>query len=90
MADNDYTNSEKPRIAILSPYPSDYISFSGGVETAEAALLEGLTSYQEEFDFHVICLSETVTSNRREKHNGFFFHFIGIPDHPWLRPRVIG
>ena len=77
----------RPRIAILSNYPSDHRTFSGGVETATAGLLEGLEAYQNEFEFHVICFSRSIEKNISEQYKGFQFHFLKIPNAPLLRPR---
>lgn len=77
----------RPRIAILSNYPSDHRTFSGGVETATAGLLEGLEGYQNKFEFHVICFSGSIEKNISEQYKGFQFHFLKIPKAPLLRPR---
>jgi len=61
--------------------------FTGGVETATAALLEGLEKYQSEFEFHIVSLSSSNSKDVREQKNGFWFHFLGTPHYPWLRPR---
>lgn len=76
-----------PKIALLTNYPSDHTTFTGGVETATVALLEGLRKYQDEFEFHVVSLSSSSSKNVREQKNGFCFHFLGTPHYPWLRPR---
>ena len=76
----------KPRIALLSSYPPDFASFTGGVETATAGLLEGLRGYQGEFEFHVVSVSNSISADRRERWDGFLFHFLSLPQ-PWVRPR---
>lgn len=77
----------KARIALLTNYPPDYASFSGGVETATAALLEGLRSFQDQFEFHVITVSNAIPDDVVEPHDGFCFHFLSVPHHPLMRPR---
>ena len=76
-----------PKIALLTNYPSDHTTFTGGVETATVALLEGLRKYQDEFEFHVVSLSSSNSKDVREQKNGFWFHFLGNPRYIWLRPR---
>jgi glycosyltransferase involved in cell wall biosynthesis len=78
----------RPRIAILTNYPADYCSFTGGVETATAGLLEGLRAHQEAFELHVIAFAQMATATRSEQRDGFFFHFLGLPQRPYLRPRL--
>jgi glycosyltransferase involved in cell wall biosynthesis len=78
----------KTRVALLSNYPSDHHSFSGGVETATAALLEGLCAHQNEFEFHIIALAKSTSKDVIEARDGFIFHFLGIPNHLLLRPRL--
>jgi glycosyltransferase involved in cell wall biosynthesis len=80
---------KKPTVAILTNYPYDGASFSGGVETASAGLLEGLTPYAGEFDFHIMALSRDVHDHVREKRNGMTFHFLAIPSAWYARPHVI-
>ena len=77
------------RIAILSNYPSDHASFSGGVETATAALLEGLGAYQTEFEFHLVAIARDLPQDMHDQRDGFWFHFLSIPQSPYLRPRLI-
>lgn len=79
----------KPRIAILTNYPYDGASFTGGVETATAGLLEGLTKYSEEFDFHIIALSKDIPTDRTEVRDGMIFQFIAVPTAWFVRPRII-
>ena len=76
----------RPKIAILTNYPADHVTFTGGVETASTALLEGLRSYQHEFEFHIISVSGLSTGDIHEQRDGFWFHFLGAP--AWLRPRL--
>ncbi len=76
------------RIALLTNYPADHTTFRGGVETATAALLEGLRGYQDRFEFHVVSCPEGLTEDVAEESNGFFFHFLSVPRHVALRPRL--
>ncbi len=76
-----------PKIALLTNYPADHITFTGGVETATAALLEGLEKYQTEFEFHIVCLSNSSSEDVREQKDGFSFHFLATPRCRCLRPR---
>lgn len=76
-----------PKIAILTNYPADHKTFTGGVETATVALLEGLEKYQSEFEFHVVSFSAFDTKDIREQKNGFWFHSLSTPRYIWLRPR---
>jgi glycosyltransferase involved in cell wall biosynthesis len=77
----------RPIVAICTNYPADHATFTGGVETATAALLEGLADYQDEFDFHVVSLPHGIQADRVERRGGFCFHFLCVPSQPWLRPR---
>jgi glycosyltransferase involved in cell wall biosynthesis len=79
----------KKKIAILTNYPSDHSTFSGGVETATAALLEGLRSYEDEFEFHVVSAPNSLQSDIDQQRDGFQFHFISVPHFKWLRPRFV-
>ena len=75
------------RIALLSNYPADHITFTGGVETATAALLEGLRAYQGEFEFHIVSVPGSLSTDVCDQRDGFWFHFLSVPHRPWLRPR---
>jgi glycosyltransferase involved in cell wall biosynthesis len=77
----------RPRIALVSNYPADHRTFHGGVETATAALLEGLRAFQGQFDMHVIALSRSLAADRREERDGFWFHFLSLPNAAWLPAR---
>lgn len=79
----------KPRVAILTNYPYDGASFTGGVETATAGLLEGLKTYSDEFDFRIIALSKEIPSDRTEAREGMTFEFIAVPAKWYARPRLI-
>lgn len=79
----------KPRIAILTNYPADFLSFSGGVETATAALLEGLSEYQREFKFHVVSSPKGLSRDIHTEHRGFHFHFLSTPSMLMARPRLL-
>jgi len=76
----------RDKVAILTNYPFDGRTFTGGVETATAGLLEGLAAFSEQFDFHVIALSRDVRSHSVERRDGITFHFLAIPP---VRPHVI-
>ena len=83
------SENTRPKIAILTNYPADFISFSGGVETATSALLEGLREYRDEFEFHIISAPQGLTENVVAGHDGFHFHFLSAPTSAWARPRLI-
>lgn len=78
----------KKRIAILSNYPFDGKSFTGGVETATEGLLEGLREYQNEFEFYVVSLSNKIVKDKVIERNGFRFVFIAIPQRIFLKPHL--
>src|SRR5437016_5170417 len=78
----------RPRIAILSNYPVDHCSFTGGVETATAALLEGLSEYHDEFEFHLLSVSNAIPHDIHERRDGVSFHFLGGLHREWVRPRL--
>lgn len=82
------SENRKKCVAILTNYPVDGESFTGGVETATAALLEGLMAYQNEFEFHIVSVSISAESDIFERRDGFWFHFLSVPSYPWLRPRL--
>ena len=77
----------KPRVVIMSDYPPDFISFSGGVETATAGLLEGLREHQGEFEFHVISVAKELAQDQHLQRDGFYLHFLSLSQ-PWMRPRL--
>lgn len=77
------------KIAILTNYPADHATFTGGVETATASLLEGLCNYQEEFEFHVISVPKSLTDDKHERRGGVYFHFLHVPQYTWARPRLL-
>src|SRR5690349_5459384 len=81
--------SMRPTIAIVANYPPDHATFTGGVATATAALLEGLKPYQSDFDFHVVSTSTLIHADVRQRHDGFSFHFLSIPDSRVLGPRIV-
>jgi len=81
-------NKSKYRIAILTNYPSDLKSFTGGVETATAGLLEGLRNYQDEFEFHIVTLSKGIEKNFTIEHDGFKFHILSVPMSFFLKPHL--
>ena len=81
------SSPRRPIIAICSNYPADHITFTGGVETATAALLEGLHAYQGEFEFHIVSVPGSLSTDVCEQRDGFWFHFLSVPHRPWMRPR---
>ncbi|MEO0106416.1 MAG: glycosyltransferase family 4 protein [candidate division WOR-3 bacterium] len=78
----------KRRIAILTNYPADLKSFTGGVETATQGLLEGLKKYQNEFDFQIISLSKIINKDLEISHDGYAFHFLAVPKNLLLKPHL--
>ena len=81
--------SRRPMIAILTNYPYDGKTFTGGVETATAGLIEGLRAYADEFDFRILTLCRGISRHTVEMRDGISFHFLGIPDRWFTRPHVI-
>ena len=77
----------RPRIALLANYPPDHTSFFGGIQSATAALLQGLRSYCDEFELHVVSLSQAISADIREEREGIRFHFLRLPRQRWARPR---
>lgn len=78
----------RPRIVLLTNYPADLASFSTGVETAAAGLLEGLRCYQDRFDFHVASLTASECRDRTINRDGFQFHFLAVPRNPVKQPHL--
>ncbi len=78
----------KRRIAILTNYPADLKSFTGGVETATRGLLDGLKRYQDEFEFHIISLSKMVNRDLEINQDGYSFHFLAVPKNPLFKPHL--
>ena len=78
----------KKRIAILTNYPTDFVSFTGGVETATEGLLEGLRDYQSDFEFQIVSLSNGIERDMVIERDGYKFHFIAIPKRPFLKPHL--
>lgn len=76
----------RPRIVLLSSYPPDHQSFEGGVQTATAALLEGLEAYTGELDVHVVS-SAAIEADAHVESAGISFHFLADPHSRWARPR---
>jgi len=79
----------RPRIAILTNYPSDESTLTGGVESITEGLLEGLTPYQKEFEFHIVSLDRRQNRRTVENRRGFFFHFLPVPQSIIMRPRTL-
>ncbi len=77
----------KARICILTNYPVDHRSFSGGVETATDGLLAGLRAYQHEYDFHLIAASNVIPKDIHQQQDGFHYHFLAMPQLAVARPR---
>lgn len=72
----------RPRVVLLSSYPPDHRSFTGGVQTATAALIEGLSG--RDLDLHVVSSAASGADARQER-GGVTFHFLAAPRR--LRPR---
>ncbi len=74
------------RVAMVTNYPADDASFTGGVETATAALLEGLRELHDEVEVHVVSAPTGLPHTLREERDGVHFHFLAT----WrvLRPRL--
>jgi glycosyltransferase involved in cell wall biosynthesis len=70
-------------VALLTNYPSDHLTFGGGIETATAALLEGLHRYEDVFEFHIVSTSKGIARDVTERMNGVSFHFLSIPRYWW-------
>lgn len=79
----------KRRIAILTNYPADLKSFTGGVETATQGFLEGLKKYQNEFDFHILSLSKMINRDLEITHDGYMFHFLAVPKSSFCKPHLL-
>jgi glycosyltransferase involved in cell wall biosynthesis len=76
-------------IAILANLPVECDRVYGGVDSATIALLEGLRSYQDQFDFHVISIPAGLAQDQHEMRDGFIFHFVSLPKTvAWVRPRM--
>ncbi len=65
----------KSKIVILSNYPLDLKKIEGGVQAATAGLLEGLSGYQNEFEFHVLNVQNIRQDYFIDK-EGFRYHFL--------------
>lgn len=76
------------RVAILTNYPADLKSFTGGVETATAGLLEGLQEYQNDFEFHIVALSKEIKKDSQVEKDGFKFHFLAVLYSSVLKPHL--
>lgn len=79
----------RPSVAIMTNYPYDGVSVTGGVETATIGLLEGLSAYVDIFDFHIIALARGIDAHRVERRNDMTFHFLAIPSSLFAKPHVI-
>ena len=80
------TNRPRIRVAILSSYPPDHATFGGGVQTATAALLEGLRELPDEVEVHLVT-SADVPADVHSERDGITFHFLAGPRARWARPR---
>ena len=78
----------RPRIVLLTEYPADHATFSGGVQTATAGLLEALRPYHGVFELHLVTLSGAIAGDVRERRDGVWFHFLGLAGYRWLPTRV--
>ncbi|HET6319689.1 MAG TPA: glycosyltransferase family 4 protein [Chloroflexota bacterium] len=78
----------RPTIVLLSDYPSDHATFSGGIQTATAGLLEALRPYRHAFDFHLVSFSRAIANDVYESRDGFCFHFLGLAAWDWLPTRA--
>lgn len=74
------------RVALLTSYPTDHETFGGGVQSATAALLEGLRELRDETEVHVVAGGEG-RGFVREAVDGVDFHFLPAVRHRWQRPR---
>lgn len=75
----------KPKIVILSDFPLDLKKIEGGVQAATAGLLEGLSDYQNEFEFYILNV-QNIPHDIFIESEGFHFHFLSLPLK--LRPRM--
>ncbi len=74
------------RILILTNYPSDLRTFTGGVETATAGLIEGLKQFKDKFRFHIAALDLKANQDKFFEKDGIIYYFLA-PLHKYLRPR---
>jgi glycosyltransferase involved in cell wall biosynthesis len=81
--------NSRPVIAIATNYPYDGRSFTGGVESATAGLLESLAAYAGEFSFHILALTREIPASRVEERQGMTFHFIAIPSQWYAQPHLV-
>jgi glycosyltransferase involved in cell wall biosynthesis len=81
------TVSGRPRVALLANYPADHATFLGGIQSATAALLQGLRAYRDEFELYLLSLSPEIPADVREEREGIQFHFLRLPQQRWLGPR---
>jgi glycosyltransferase involved in cell wall biosynthesis len=79
--------STRPRIALLANYPADHATFVGGIQSATAALLQGLRAYRDEFELYLVSLSQEIPADMREEREGVQFHFLRLPRQRWFGPR---
>jgi glycosyltransferase involved in cell wall biosynthesis len=78
----------RKRVAILTNFPADLSSFSGGVETVTAYLLEGFAQCSHEFELHVVSLSKAVEKDMHVRQDGVEFHFLAVPRNFFLKPHM--
>jgi glycosyltransferase involved in cell wall biosynthesis len=74
------------RVALLSSYPPDHAAFSGGVQSATAALLEGFRTLDDDVDVHVVAAG-SEPHHVRERVEGIAFHFLPAVPGSLRRPR---
>lgn len=74
------------RVLLLTNYPEDLTTFSGGVETATAGLLDGLVNYLDEIELFVGAINSKGTNDTFKEKKGVKFFFI-TPHFKVLRPR---
>lgn len=74
------------RVFLLTNYPEDLTTFSGGVETATAGLLDGLVNYLDEIELFVGAINSKGTNDTFKEKKGVKFFFI-TPHLKILRPR---
>jgi glycosyltransferase involved in cell wall biosynthesis len=64
-------------------------TFTGGVETATAALIEGLENYSHQFEFHLVATNVISQEDKHCQVNGITYHFLNVSFRPRFAHRVI-